>query len=152
MNTLVKDVVDPAVITLVTAFVAYLLKVGLPALIDYLLQSKANKLVFAAEDLIKGSGQGSAKLQDVLDKLDKYAKSLLLYWIKDARLQAYAAAAVTKLHAELPESLGAAEKQIEEAKNMEIYQEAAQTEGPVTNAQDQPASPEQETTATLEQK
>ena len=36
--------------------------------------------------------------------------------VKDARLKAYIEAAVTELHAELPASLGAAVKQIEDEK------------------------------------
>jgi hypothetical protein len=115
MNTLVKDVVDPAVITLVTALVAYLLKVGLPKLVDTLLKSKAATLVKAAEGLFPDSGSGTQKYQYVSDALATYARKLL-YFIKDEHIRAYVEAAVTELHAELPASLGAAEKQIEEAK------------------------------------
>lgn len=115
MDTFLKDVVDPAVITLVTALVAYGLKVGLPKLIDVLLKSKAAALVKAAEGLFPGTGTGTQKYQWVADQLATYARKLL-YFIKDDHLRAYVEAAVTELHAELPASLGAAAKQIEDAK------------------------------------
>ncbi|RYM02812.1 hypothetical protein EWH99_10790 [Sporolactobacillus sp. THM7-7] len=115
METFMENVVDPAVVTLITALVAYLLKVGLPALIDLLLKSKAATLVKAAESLFPDGGAGAEKYQWVADQLQAYAKKLLTR-VKDDRLRVYIEAAVTELHAELPASLGAAKKQIEESK------------------------------------
>lgn len=114
MQTFLNDVVDPAIITFVTALVAYLLKVGLPALVDVLLKSRAASLVKAAESIYAGQGLGTAKYQYVVDGLSGYAKSLLVK-VPDVRVRGYIEAAVTQLHADLPQALQLATAQIKAA-------------------------------------
>lgn len=110
----ISNYLDSAILAIIAAIIGTAVKYGISFAADVLIKSHAVTLVKAAESIYNGSGLGVAKYQFVADALVAFAAKLHVKLDAD-QVKKYIEAAVTDLHALLPEAVKAVEEKVQAA-------------------------------------